>query len=160
MYLVKLYKQHKGWFVIVLLFAFGQLFINYKNGVMFSPFYNYDMYSYPALPHRQYQVVQISVNGKLLQPEDFSPNEWDNLVQPIISFNKQDSWNRLIFDTEVQKFLPIHDSALFTNSIKEKEFANWYRKQVINIAHIKDTNCQVTVSMDTFLLAQQYLYTR
>jgi len=160
MYLVKLYKQHKWWFVIVLLFACGQLFINYKNGVMFSPFYNYDMYSYPSLPHSQYQVVQISVNGKLLQPEAFSPNEWDNLVQPIIFFNKQDSWNRLIFGTEVQKFLPIHDSALFTNSITEKEFTDWYRKQVINIAHIKDTNSQVTVSMDTFLLAQQYLYTR
>ena len=145
---------------MVVLFAFGQLFINYKNGVMFSPFYNYDMYSYPSLPHNHYEVVQISINGRLLQPKDFSPHEWDNLMQPIVFFYKQKDWNSMIFHTEVQKFLPIQDSALYVNNISERAFMDWYKKQVLRIAHVQDTNSEVVISRDTFLLAHQYLPAR
>jgi hypothetical protein len=160
MYLVKLYKQHKGWFAVVILFAFGQLFINYKNGVMVSPFYNYDMYSYSTMPKQQYEVLQISVNGKELQPKNFSPNEWDNLVQPIVFFDKQQDWNSFLFHSEVQKFLPVQDSALYVNTILKPAFSNWYKKQVLHIAHIKDTNSTITIHRNSFLLAQQFLHTK
>ena len=160
MYLIQLYKRNKWWFVVVVLFAFGQVFINYKNGVMCSPFYNYNMYSYPSLPHNWYSVVHISVNGRLLQPKDYSPHEWDNLIQPIIFFDKEKGWNSMIFHTEVQKLFPIHDSALYENNISERVFFDWYKKQVLRIAHVQDTNSVITIGRDTFVLAQQYLHTR
>ena len=127
---------------------------------MVSPFYNYDMFSYTYQPKKQYEVTQVYVNGKPLQPKYFSPHEWDNLMQPIAFFNEQKEWNSLIFNTQVRKFLPIQDSTLFVNTVSEKKFTNWYRQQVLRIANVKDTNSIVTIRQDTFLLAQQYLYKR
>lgn len=125
---------------------------------MFSPFFNYDMYSYTTLPHRQYEVIQIRVDGKLLQPKDFSPHEWDNLVQPIVFFDKQKEWNNLIFHTEVKRFLGAKDADLYINTVTEKTFTGWYQQHVLRIAGRSGKHGTVTVSRDTFLLAQQYLY--
>lgn len=127
---------------------------------MFSPFYNYDMFSYPYSPQKQYEVVQIRVNDKLLHPNQFSPHEWDNLMQPISFFDKQKDWNSFIFHTEVQKFLPMKDSGLFVSNVSEKEFMDWYRQQVFRIAPVNGMSSQVTITRDTFSLAQQYLYKR
>ena len=158
MYLIKLYRRNKFWFVVVLLFAAGQLFINYKNGVMCSPFFNYDMYSHVSLPHRQYRVVEVRIDNRLLQTKDFSANEWDNLIQPVVFFEKQENWNRYIFQTETQKFLPIHDSLPYINGVTENTFKSWYAKQVNLIAGSAANPNAVHVSTDTFLLAQQYLH--
>ena len=38
MYLIKLYKRSKWWVVVVALFAFGQVFINYKKVLCFHRF--------------------------------------------------------------------------------------------------------------------------
>ncbi len=157
MYLIKLYRQNKFWFVVVLLFAGGQLFINYKNGVMCSPFYNYDMYSNVALPKQYYPVMQISITNRLLQTKDYSPNEWDNLLQPIIFFEKQERWNRYIFQTETRKFLPVYDSSPYLKTVPQARFARWYNKQVLRIAGNVAEPVAVSVSADTFLLAQKYL---
>ena len=45
MFLQKVYKHSKLLFLAMLGFIAGQLFINYKHGVVCSPFYHYGMYS-------------------------------------------------------------------------------------------------------------------
>lgn len=124
---------------------------------MCSPFYNYDMYSNITLPLQQYRVVQVRINGRLLQTKDFSSNEWDNLIQPVVFFEKQGRWNSYIFHSETQRFLPVYDSMPYVNTITGSTFKNWYAKQVLKIASSAANPGMVTVSTDTFLLAQKYL---
>lgn len=125
---------------------------------MCSPFFNYDMYSYATYPKPFYEVVQIKVNGTLLQPAQFAPREWDNLVQPVVMWEEQKEWNAFLFSSEVQKFLPVQDASVYVNNMPDDDFWTWYRRQVLRIAQVQDTHAVVTISKDTFLLAQRYAF--
>ena len=69
MFLKKLYQHNKFWFVVIILFIAGQLFINYKRGVVFSPFYHYGMYSSAIKPATQYNIPEVFVDGERLAVE-------------------------------------------------------------------------------------------
>jgi len=156
MYLTKLYKQSKIWFAIVVLFAAGQLFINYKHGLVFSPFYHYGMFSEVFLPKQQYEVTEIIVGGKLLQAKDFSPNEWDNLMLPVILYRRQQSWNSHLYNTEIKRLLHTKDSSLYINHLSQPEFDKWYRQRVIQIAKLTDT--AVTIQYRIVAYKQENLF--
>ena len=143
MYLTKLYRQNRFWFVVALLFAAGQLFINYKRGVELSPFYHYGMFSLPFQIKSEYEVTEVTVNGKLLQTKNYSPNDWDNIIMPVIQFQQQKRWNSLIYNTTIRRFLPVHDSTLYTNRIKTKDFNQWYKNHIISLLKLRDTNASV-----------------
>lgn len=125
---------------------------------MCSPFFNYDMYSYPTHPQPYYEVVRLQVNGKPLEPKDFSPQQWDNLMVPLQFWSKQQSWNSMIFNTGVRRFLPIHDSVPYINMMDETVFYNYHKRQVLRMAGAA-SNRRVAVVKDTHRLAQQYVYT-
>lgn len=138
MYLKRLYHQSKTWFVILLLFTMGQLYINYKRGLVISPFFHYAMFSSPVVPQSTYEVPEVWVNGKQLQTKDFSPNEWDNLVIPIVYYRYQQDYNAHVFVTGVQHFLHIKDSTKYVNHITDETFKNWYIQQVRQIVNAND----------------------
>ena len=118
---------------MVIIFITGQLFINYKRGVVFSPFYHYGMYSSVIKPADQYNIPEVFVNGERLATKDFSPQEWDNIIQPVIKFYTQKEWNNNLWQTDIQRLLPFADAAKFTNSITEDEFNQWYQLHLQNI---------------------------
>jgi hypothetical protein len=105
MYLKQLYKQHKGWFLFVLLFIVGQLFINFKRGVVFSPFYHYGMYSERMELKDSVAIAQITINNKKLQPFEYSAQEWDKLVLPIYLDSTVHSHNRTVFSQDAERLL-------------------------------------------------------
>ena len=72
---------------MIIIFIAGQLFINYKRGLVFSPFYHYGMYSSIIKPATQYNIPEVFVDGERLAAKDFSPQEWDNIMQPVIKFD-------------------------------------------------------------------------
>src|SRR5437867_4049778 len=125
MYLKKLYQHNKLWFLVIIIFIAGQLFINYKRGVVFSPFYHYGMYSSVIKPAAQYNIPEVFVNGMRLATKDFSPQEWDNIMQPVIKFQDQEKWNSTLFQTDIHRLLPFADAAKFTNAITEQQFKQW-----------------------------------
>lgn len=143
MYVKKLYRQSKLWFVIVVLFAGAQLIINYKHGVEFSPFYHYDMFSLPFSIKSTYEVTEVSVNNKLLQSKNFSPNGWDNVVIPIIQYQNQQRWNSLIYNTTIHRLLHTTDSSLYINNLSQQQFDIWYQHRIIQLLQLKKSNAKI-----------------
>ncbi len=146
MYLKSLYKQSKFWFAIVILFAAGQLFINYKHGVEFSPFYHYDMFSLLFTAKPNYEVTEVRVNSVPLQTKNFTPNGWDNIVIPIVQYQNSQQWNSLIYNTTIKRLLHTTDSSLYVNFVSQQQFDAWYRQRIIRLLHLpKDANIQYQI---------------
>jgi len=158
MYLKKLYKQNKFWFVIVVLFAAGQLFFNYKNGVEFSPFYHYSMFSIKFSLKPDYEATEVVVNGKPLQSKDFTPNGWDNIVIPITQYEAQQSWNNLIYNTSIKRLLHTNDSTLYTNRLTKAQFDNWYQHRLIRLLQLTDTTADIQYNIVSYKQKSRYLY--
>ncbi|MEP6844854.1 MAG: hypothetical protein ABI861_02585 [Panacibacter sp.] len=118
---------------MAIVFIAGQLFINYKRGVVCTPFFHYGMYSEVIKPTAQYNIPEVSVNGKRLAAKDFSPQQWDNIMQPGIKFYKQEEWNSKYWQTDIHRLLPFTDSSKFVNTITEDQFMIWYRQRLENI---------------------------
>lgn len=143
---------------MVLLFAAGQLFINYKRGVEFSPFYHYGMFSLPFQIKNVYEVTEVSVNGKQLQTKNYSPNDWDNIVMPVTQYQQQKSWNSLIYNTTIRRLLPVQDSALYINQVTTNNFNRWYQKHIISLLKLSDTNAVVQYQLVFYQLSNYNLY--
>lgn len=146
MYLKKLYKQNKFWFAIVLLFAFSQLFLNYKNGLELSPFYHYGMFSLPFHFAPAYECVEVSVNGKLLQAKDFTPNGWDNVVMPVIEYTHQSAWNSTMYNQTIHRLLHTADSVPYTYRFPQSQFSHWYQQRIQRLLNMDDTS--ITIRYD------------
>jgi hypothetical protein len=135
MYLKELYHHHKFWFLITVLFIIGQLFINYKRGVVFSPLYHYGMFSEVINPQRNYTVTEIFVDEKLLRTKDFSPYQWDKIALPVNMFYTQQQWNSTIWQRDIHRLLRITDSSKYLNNITEASFKEWYKNYLQTILH-------------------------
>lgn len=104
MFLKQVYKYNKWLFILMALFAAGQLFINFKQGLVVTPFYNYGMYSEVLKPDSSYQVFKVEQNGRLLRGQDFSTQEWDKILLPL-SFYANKSRNNNLFETDIKRIL-------------------------------------------------------
>ena len=127
MYLKRLCKHHKGWFLFVLLFAFGQLFIDYKRGVVFSPFFHYGMYSIKFYPQREYSVTAVYVNGERLHTTAFTPQQWDNISVPVDLFSSQEENNQSVWQANIRRMLHVKDSSKYLNTLDSAGFDRWYK---------------------------------
>ena len=130
MYLKKLYLHHKGWFTVVLLFAILQLTLNIRQDASLTPFFNYGMYSAVIKPRSIYVVPEIRVNGQALQAMDFSPQQWDNIIQPVVLFEAEKKWNHQLYVQHIQPLLHLQDSTKYVNTLTPTGFQYWYRKHL------------------------------
>ena len=158
MYLKKLYRQSKLWFVIVVLFAAGQLFINFKRGAEFSPFYHYGMFSGPFHKKSTYEATEVWLNGKRLQTKNFTPNGWDNMVLPITQYNAQKKANSLLYNTTIKRLLHTKDSSFYINQLPDDVFNEWYRQRVIRLLHIEDTSATIQYRLVLYRQLNDTLY--
>lgn len=79
MFLKEVYRHSKRLFVGMLLFIGLQLIINYKAGMVFTPFFHYGMYSWVQEPQLDYHVNLVLINGDTLKGGNFSPQQWDKI---------------------------------------------------------------------------------
>jgi hypothetical protein len=126
MYLKQLLHHNKFWFGVIVLFITGQLFINFKRGMVFSPFFHYGMYSEVTKPKDSYPVFEVIVDEEVLQAKDFTPQQWDKIQQPLIYFNKHKEWNSYQF-LEANRLFNLSDSPKFMNSLTKRSFYTWYQ---------------------------------
>lgn len=77
-----------------------------------------------------YPVYEISVNGKPLQAKDYSPQQWDNIMQPVVLFYKQQQCNKDVWQTDIHRLLPFADSVKYMSHISEPEFKIWYQQRL------------------------------
>lgn len=132
MYLKRLYKQHKGWFLFVVAFVAGELFITFKAGVTVTPFLYYGMYSRPVPVQELNPVVNVYINGELLKTSDFSPLQWDNTIWPVVGFENQEQNNREWWDRDIRRLLNTTDSAKYLNTVDTATFWKWYKEYLSN----------------------------
>lgn len=126
MYLEKLYRTNKWWFVVIILFITAQLALNIRRDVSITPVYHYGMYSEVILPEPHYNVTEITVNNRLLQAKDFSPWQWDRITQPAILFARQKEWNSYEWNTDISRLLHVTDSTKYINTLTPEQFKTWY----------------------------------
>ncbi len=146
MYLKELYYHHKFWFLFIVLFIISQLVINYKRGVVFSPFYHYGMFSEVIKPQKNYIVTEVFVNDTLLQTKDFTPYQWDKITLPVQMFYSQQQWHSTLWQRDIHRLLHVTDSSKYLNSITEKSFNEWYKNylQIILHQNINDVKIKFT----------------
>ena len=136
MFLNQLYKHSKLLFVLVMVFISGQLFINVKHGMVFSPFYHYGMYSQVMRPQSEYLVPEIVVDGILLKGNDFTPWAWDKILQPVNYFSAIRPSNAL-YKNEVTRltpaFLSPRKTGNFLQACDYEGFIDWYTKYLADV---------------------------
>ncbi len=125
MYLKQLYRHNKLLAFFVGTFFAIQIFINYKQGAVASPFYHYGMYSAVMKIDSVYDVRLVFSKGKILRGQDFSIRNWDKLHNMIEKSSNAQSTNDSILLT-VQKFFnklhwPVDASKFRNNWLRQKE---------------------------------------
>jgi hypothetical protein len=111
----------------VVIFIIVQLLINFKHGMVFSPFYHYGMYSEVMKPKESYPVYDIIVNDHPLQAKNFTPQRWDKIMQPVLYFSRHQEWNGYLF-SEMNRLTGISDTARYFNHTTKREFYKWYER--------------------------------
>ena len=144
MYLKRLWLHNKVLCGLLLLFATFQIINNIRQDVAFSPVYTYGMYSQVIKPQKKYIVPEISVNGNLLETKNFTPQQWDKIILPVLLFSKQEAWNRFEFDSYIRRLLQIEDSSFYINKLSKAQFDEWYKKYLSEIIHLDISNLVIT----------------
>lgn len=136
MFLPKVYKHSKWLCLAIILFFAGQLFINYKHGMVFSPFFHYGMYSHKILIEKNYPIIEVFANGKLLEGHDFSPQQWDKIMLPI-QYLKNIKRSNSLYENEVKRLMQkVHLTTTEQNFIQQCDvpsFEKWYRNYLADI---------------------------
>jgi hypothetical protein len=126
MYLKTLFHQSKFWFAVVVVFILCQLFINLKKGMVFSPFYHYGMYSEVMKPQASYPIFGVVVDGEELKTKEFTPQQWDKIIQPLVYYSKHQSWNAEMFD-HARRITGVSSYSYYNNRLTKNDFLAWYR---------------------------------
>jgi len=143
MYLKTLCPHNEYWFAVVVVFIICQLFINLKKGVVFSPFYHYGMYSEVMQPQQSYPVFGVMVDGEALKTKDFTPQQWDKIIQPIVYYSKHKSWNAEMF-SQVKSLTGISSYRYYNNQLTKNDFTFWYQQYLSGVLgkEIRQLNIQ------------------
>jgi len=135
MYLKRLWLHNKILCGLLVLFSAFQILNNIRQDVAFSPAYTYGMYSQVFHRQKKYIVPEIIVNGRVLQTKNFTPQQWDKIIQPVAIFQKQSEWNRAEFNMHIRRLLHLEDSSHYTNGLSEAGFNDWYKQYLAAILH-------------------------
>ena len=147
MYFQQLYRTNKFWFLFVLIFALCQIFINYKQGIVITPLYHYGMYSKKVESIDSIELYAVKINGKVLQPFQFSAQEWDKLMLPVHQYCKIEKHNNDLFSKDIKRILNrLYLTADTSNFIVRKQpetFLNWYKNYASTIISAPITNLEI-----------------
>lgn len=124
----------------MILFIAGQLFINYKHGVVFTPFFHYGMYSEVMKVNTDFAVWEVEVNNKKLQTADFSIQDWDKIVLPLQYYAGIGKSNA-VYLADTKRLLNnigiAADDQKFLNACDASSFQKWYKGYLQKIIGIE-----------------------
>lgn len=150
MYLRKLYHQSKFWFIVVVVFAVIQITLNVRRDASLSPFFHYGMYSEVMEPQNIYVVPEVTVNNRTLQTKDFTPQEWDKIILPVVLYDKQKDWNSKIYNQHIKPLLHLEDSSKYINNLSNISFYHWYKPYLENILHQKIDSFKINFNITVY----------
>ncbi len=130
----------------MIFFIAGQLFINYKHGVVFTPFFHYGMYSEVMKANDDYAVWEIEANNKKLQAADFSIQEWDKIILPLQYYAMIGICNG-VYLSDTKRLLKnigiTSDDKKFLNTCNLGSFEKWYIKYLQEITGTEIKNISI-----------------
>lgn len=136
MYLHRLYKFSKPAFLMIVLCAVVQLFINLKQGITATPFLHFGMYAATFSMPRFVDVWEFEVNGSRLDFSDLPAYKTDYIVEPVNRYyqNRQgnDVYTSTIGRLLSKAYVP-HSPAAFNVNISKQAFYNWYLNRVSSL---------------------------
>ena len=142
MFLKKVYRYNKWLCGAMLFFVAGQLFVFYRAGMVFSPWYNYGMYSEVIKPQKEYALYNVYADGKIMAGNDYPPQQWDrihfNLTQADAAACNSNFYEKEISRLFHKFHLPLAAKHYYTNNLFTPEAI----KQQYAIRLAKDFNKQ------------------
>ncbi len=110
----------------MLFFVCIQLFCFYKGGMVFTPFYNYGMYSEVMDVKPEYEINGVGhVKGN-----DFSPQSWDKIYYTLGQYQSLDKNDSLYANEVIRLFAKAHllqpATANFIRPLSPADFNAWY----------------------------------
>jgi hypothetical protein len=127
---------------LIIAFIAGQLYFNYRIGVVYSPgvfvspFYLYGMYANVYKIEVDYSITEVEVNSHLLEGKDFTPQQWDKIMLPVKFYAEIKASNSL-YKTEIERLMKkisIQTREInFIQSCNDTAFKNWYTSYLQNI---------------------------
>ncbi|MEO7310450.1 MAG: hypothetical protein ABIX01_08640 [Chitinophagaceae bacterium] len=133
-FLKKVYRYNKALAIGMLFFVLVQLFCFYKGGMVFSPWYNYGMYSEVIKIEPHYEVYHGGYMPVFLR--QLSPQREDKMYHTIHQF-KSLAMNDSLFENEIMRIfrklhLPDPKPENFKSSISKTDFRIWYQRYQLN----------------------------
>jgi hypothetical protein len=145
MFLKQVWRHNKPLCLFFTVFIFCQLLVNYKGGMVFSPFYHFGMYSGKQYIIPVYNVPEAYKNGKIIEGKNYTTQQWDKIFVTYNYFTYADSntnfniteaerlGKKLGFSFNANRFK--NSKVLFKlpgiDSVRTKNY-NWNGKTLIN----------------------------
>jgi hypothetical protein len=137
MFLKKVYRHSRWFFILFVAFITGQLFINYKHGMVASPFLHYGMYSEVMKVKHTYGVFEVMVNGKPLQGKDYSAQQWDKIILPLRYYANIKAVSNKLYYTDIKRLMaavklsPVEQR--YVQQCNAQQFQQWYKRYVQDV---------------------------
>ena len=137
LFLQKLYNHNKLLFLGFVLFIIVQLFLNFKQGMVATPFMHFGMYSGPFKVQPEISVTEIIVNGEKLSAEDFSATQWDKIVLPIELYCSQHKRGKTFYHEDIKRllarfYIPSNEESFYLE-LSNADFLSAYQKVLSSI---------------------------
>ena len=130
----------------MLFFIAGQLFVFYRAGMVFSPWYNYGMYSAVIKPQKEYALYNVYADGKIMAGNEYTPQQWDRIHFNLVQADAA-ACNSNFYEKEINRLfnkfhLPTPGVHYYTNNLLTPEaikqqypirLAKYFDKQHIEI---------------------------
>ena len=134
MFLLKVYRYNKWLFIGMLFFMLGQLVVNYKRGLVFSPWYHYGMFSAKVPVKDTYAVTLVKGANQL----PWAPEAWDRVYVTLWQYQNLNE-NDSIYQKEIKRLfakagLSEPDKKYYVQQVSRRSFLNWYT------AHLQRSN--------------------
>ncbi len=101
------------------MFIVLQLFLNFKQGLVATPFMHFGMYSGPFKVQPEISVTEIIVDGEKLSAADFSATQWDKIILPVELYCSQNKRGKTFYHEDIKRllarfYIPSNESTFYT----------------------------------------------
>ena len=142
-------------FLGFVLFIVVQLFLNFKQGMVATPFMHFGMYSGPFKVQPEISVTEVIVDGEKLSAADFSATQWDKIILPIELYCSQHKRGKTFYREDIKRLLarfniPSSESS-FYNELSNADFLSAYKKVLSSVIDRDINDLDILVSKYRYL---------
>ena len=149
LYFSKLYKNSKLLLLFFIFFIVAQLYINFKVGVVATPFLHYGMYSAKSDIPAAVEAWEIEIDNKRVELQALHQKSVDNLTDPLSKFYNLSNDSAVLYQTKrflEAAYLPFNETN-FHYSLSKEEFTRFYAKHLSKVLNVPVNDFKVYKSI-------------